>query len=269
MRVFELIYPGTWLQGLSQDVGHEVQSVLYVMESHLADAAIGLAMFEDARGRRFFRPDWSDANGQVRRLVEGGMEVEQHRQRQAEDKPPMTPEERWKAGERARFEAERLLARAEWDSGETPEGYLRRLPFIYAHTVLFALDGLSKALGVLARMPDLPPGVAAASEAFATVLPSVAQLRNSAHHVEDRARAKGPYEKTIALKPIANNMLKSPGGALVLSALNNNRLGYTLANGHYDEVEISEASVDAAREAVQALLDALDWRGSRRLVPGR
>jgi hypothetical protein len=64
-------------------------------------------------------------------------------------------------------------------------------------------------------------------------------------------------------------MIKSAGGALVLSVLNNNRSGYTLDDGYYDEVEISESSVNAAREAVQAVLDALDWRGPSRLAPGR
>src|SRR5271167_2713748 len=103
----------------------------------------------------------------------------------------MTPEERWKADERARFDAERLLARAQWEAGKTPDEYLRRLPFIHAHTVLFALDGVSKALAVLAKTPDLPPGAAFASDAFTTALPSVVEIRNSAHHVEDRARAKG------------------------------------------------------------------------------
>lgn len=113
MRVFELIYPGTWLQGLRDDVAREAQTLLYVVESHLADAAIGLAMFEEVRARPFSRPDWNEASEQVRRLVERGMEVEQHWQRQAEGKP-LTPAERWEADERARFDAQRLLARAQW-----------------------------------------------------------------------------------------------------------------------------------------------------------
>jgi hypothetical protein len=197
------------------------------------------------------------------------MEVEQLWQRQADGISPMTADERWAADELTRFDAERLLAHVEWESGKAPEDYLQRLPFIHAHTVLYALDGVSKALGVLAKMSDLPEGVAAASEAFAEALPAVVQIRNSAHHVEDRARAKGPNERAINLQPIDNNMIKSAGGALVLSSLNNNRLGYTLADGYYDEVEISESSVDAARQAVQTVLDALDWRGPRRFVPGR
>lgn len=118
-------------------------------------------------------------------------------------------------------------------------------------------------------MADLPPGVASASESFATALPSVVEIRNSAHHVEDRARSKGRNDKPLTLQPIDNNMIKSAGGALVLSALNNNRLGYTLGDGYYDEVEISESSVNAAREAVQAVLDALNWRGPQRFIPGR
>lgn len=269
VRIFEMIYPGTWLQELPDRVAHEIQSLLYVMESHLADAALGVALFQEAQARRSQRPEWNDAASQVRRLVEMGIEVDRHWQRQAELQLPLTPEERWADQEQIRFDAERFVTRMQWDTGSTPEHYLHRLPFIHAHTVLYALDGVSKVLDVLSKMPDLPEGVIVASETFTTALPSVVEIRNSAHHIEDRGRPKGKFDKPLKLQPIDNDMIKSAGGALVLSSLNNNRLGYTLSDGYFSEVEISEASVEVAQRAIQGVLDALSWKGPRRLVPGR
>lgn len=44
MQVFELHYPGTWLDG----VPNEVRMLLTQLELHLADAAVSLALFDAA-----------------------------------------------------------------------------------------------------------------------------------------------------------------------------------------------------------------------------
>jgi hypothetical protein len=260
MRVFELRYPGTWLDGLDPDLSHSTQSLLHVLDSHIADAAVGLALFDEAHNIEH-RPTF------------GGHDRYEHVSAlqavlEAELPPDLTPEERWQQQSEIREIVDTRVRRAEWHAGRTPNGYTFRLPFIHAHTVLYALDGVSKALGVLKKTKGLPLGVGGAADEFATSLPSVVEIRNSAHHVEDRARQQNKGGKKIDLKPVQNSMIQAPGGgALILSSLNNNRLGYTLDDGYYGEVEISEASVAAAQSAVQRALDSFSWRGPSRTVP--
>jgi len=42
---------GTWLEGLDEDVGREVESLGYVMADRVKDAVLSLAMFEQASDR--------------------------------------------------------------------------------------------------------------------------------------------------------------------------------------------------------------------------
>jgi hypothetical protein len=71
------------------------------------------------------------------------------------------------------------------------------------------------------------------------------------------------------LKPIDNEMFKGPGGALVSDNLINNRFGATAADGYYQEVEVSAATLGTIRDAVEAVLQALPLSGWSRVVPSR
>jgi len=208
MEVFPLEYPGIWLDGLDQKQSHRVQSLLHVCESHVADAAVGLALFTEARSR-----------GRV--PVSG-----------------------------------------------VPTSYTFRLPFIHAHTVLYALDGIAKALGALQQEPGVPEGIAAALEEFERRLPGVKPVRDSSHHTEDRARGLGRNLKPLDLQPITTGAIFAPGGGvLVLNSLENDDLCFTGSDGAYHRVPINAASVRAAQEAVQRVLDAFTWKGPTRSVP--
>lgn len=260
MYVFPLRHPGTWLRGLDSDLAHSTQSLLDVLERHLADAAVGLAMFEEARARPWTMPDRDDARYARRRAIEESLE--------ATLSPELSPEERWQRQGDIRDEAEFALKREEWAAGRVPDAYVSRLDFVHAHTVLYALDGVSKGLAALAGTPGLPAPVAAASAAFDDALPSLVEIRNSAHHAEDRARRRNKRGGPIDLKPVSNSTIEAPGGGvLILSSLNNNRLGYTLSSGHYEEVEISANSVAAAQTTIQQAFDGFTWEGPPRTVP--
>jgi len=178
MEVFPLEYPGIWLDGLDQKQSHRVQSLLHVCESHVADAAVGLALFTEARSR-----------GRV--PVSG-----------------------------------------------VPTSYTFRLPFIHA------------------------------LEEFERRLPGVKPVRDSSHHTEDRARGLGRNLKPLDLQPITTGAIFAPGGGvLVLNSLENDDLCFTGSDGAYHRVPINAASVRAAQEAVQRVLDAFTWKGPTRSVP--
>ena len=70
------------------------------------------------------------------------------------------------------------------------------------------------------------------------------------------------------LKPLSNELIHAPdGGVLVVDSLNDNRLGGTLADGSFGEVEVSPQSVGTAQHFVQRVLDAFEWRGPTMHLP--
>lgn len=169
----------------------------------------------------------------------------------------------------------KLLADAAWQVmmersalGEMPRDYAFRLPFIHAHTVVYAPDGVEKILKILTReQPALPQQVSDAHADLLSRLPAVKSVRDSAHHLEDRVRGKKMHEQDISLQPIHTDLFEAPQGALLLGNVLNNKLGFTGSDGEYHEVEITAASIHIAQEAVQQVLDALTWAGPERVFP--
>ena len=159
--------------------------------------------------------------------------------------------------------ADLQVRRAEWAAGQAPDSYMQHLVFIHARTVLYALDGISKALGVLADTSGVPLGVKTAKNAYDAALPDLVGVRDSSHHVEDRARSlSGQGKKKKPVPPLpGNNRL------IITNGLRGNQFGHTLADGRYGEVDISATSVETAQTAIQSAFDALAWHGPSRTVP--
>lgn len=114
----------------------------------------------------------------------------------------------------------------------------------------------------------VPAEVGAQTDAFYDALPSLARVRDTAHHPEDRARGLDKKQKPLDLKPIDNKLISAPGGGvLVLDSLNGNRYGCTMADGHYGEVEVSAESLGVVQNCLQSVLNAFTWSGPRRHTP--
>jgi hypothetical protein len=256
MELFPLRDPGHHLVGLPLEQRARVDNLLYTSRNHLADATVGLELYTRAASQapaRWDSPDeraWEARRHTLERLV-----------------PPNVPI--WERAVDAAWQV--ITERAEL--GEMPRDYAFRLPFIYAHTVAYALDGVEKTLGVLAQeQPALPPEVAQAHADLLIRLPAVKPVRDSAHHLEDRVRGlkgMGPNKKPIQLQPIANGLINAPQGALLIDNLLNGRLGFTGSDGAYHEVEISSTTIDIARDAIQRVINALTWEGPPRIFPYR
>ncbi|WP_419207036.1 hypothetical protein ACN08N_19845 [Photobacterium leiognathi subsp. mandapamensis] len=90
--------------------------------------------------------------------------------------------------------------------------------------------------------------------------------------MEDRSRGlgagrRGQPPQPLELKPIDNGMVKSENGALMLNCLNGTKYGNTMADGHYGEVDVSPASMEALRSVFQRLLEAFPWKGPKVHLP--
>jgi len=156
------------------------------------------------------------------------------------------------------------MKRGKWQAGSLPRSYKHRLPFIHAHSFLYAIDGFGKFLEVIASEDGLPQAVCSIRDEFDRALPSLRKIRNSALHIEDRSRGFGTAvqarkKEKMKLQPIKNRMIDAPHGALMLSNLNGNKLGYTIDDGSYQEIEISPLTLNIAKEALQKLIDTFTW----------
>lgn len=160
------------------------------------------------------------------------------------------------------------MRRRRWESGKMPREYESRLPFMYAHAYVYALDSFQKILEVLVREPGVPPAASEALEKFKTAFPVIRGIRDSAHHIEDRGRGVNRHGIPLELKPLHGGMVHAPAGAvLLLSNLRGNNLGYTVDDGSHREIAVSYENTAAVAEIFQSVIDAFQWKGRPRLIP--
>jgi len=123
-------------------------------------------------------------------------------------------------------------------------------------------------LKALAREPGLSPSVATAAGDLKRALPGLAKVRDSAQHLEDRARGLDRRQRAITPQPIVGGGIIAPhGGLLSLSSLSDNRLRYTADDGSHQEVEVSRQTLVVAQQAIQQVISSLPWRGPPRTFP--
>ena len=138
--------------------------------------------------------------------------------------------------------------------------YARQAPFLFARSFLFALDMIGKTLRGMGDKAGVPSGVKSASAWFSQQLPTLVQIRDSAHHADERAvgEVRG---KPIQPKPIlGQGGIIAPGGAMVMDNLYGSTFGYTSEDGEFLQVDVTAATAEIARAAIQQAIDALPWR---------
>ena len=263
MTIVELVWPGTWLDLSDQSQASELTGLLHLLESALAEANLSLVMFERCQGsiaamassQDAWRADVAELREAERRLETG--------------LPPTPVEQRFAALEDIRIQAATEVLRARAARGLVPAELLHHEPFIWARAFVYALDSIRRTLIVVAQQPTATAAAEACIELDQRI-PDLVGVRDTAHHPEDRIRKLDKRGRPITPQPIDNNMFKAPGGGvLVLDNLNGSRYGCTLSDGRFAEVDVSAASLFAARDVIQRVVDSLPWRGPRRLSPGR
>lgn len=259
MLIFEVRVPGTWLKTEDQEQAWAIQTILFLLEHQFTRAIVALNLFVLERSRRADEGSMRDR-----------WEADAERRRRAEERV------RAEVGESAfyadweeyRERIEREAKREAWADGEWPQAYKHEVAFLHAHSFLYAVDSFGKVLDRLVAAPGSPSGASEAKAEFAEVFPDVSEIRNSALHIEDRGRGKGRGEDDLDLKPLERpGFISAPGGALVLSSLNNDAVGYTLADGTHAELAVSPDNAARLRGIFQDVLESFEWHGPARLLP--
>lgn len=260
MFVFEIVTPGTWLDYDDKDWAWKTQNQLRSLESQFFEANAALNLFINAQSTRpsfADRENWesdSQRRSEIRRAVE-------------QERSGLQSGDNW---DEINFETEVRFKREKWSNGSVPREFEYNFPFIYARAFLYALDAFDKFLGVLAKEPNVPAEVTTYHKKVAEALPHLRGVRNTAQHLEDRARGLGAGRspQPLDLKPIDNGLISAPGGGvLVLNCLNGSRYGSTMSDGHYGEVDVSPESMQHLQKILEGVLSSFKWCGSKQHSP--
>jgi hypothetical protein len=258
MIVFEVVTPGTRLDYEDRDWAWRTQGLLQSLQSQFFEANTALNLFIDALSiRRPFvdRKNWerdSEHRSEIRYAIQqerGGFQS-------------------WENWDEIHFETEVRFKREKWANGSVPREFEHNLTFTYARAFLYALDAFDKFLGVLAK-EGVPAEVATHHAKIADAFPHLRGVRNTAQHLEDRARGLGAGRnpQPLELKPIKNEFANTPGGVLILNALNGSKYGSTMSDGHYGEIDVPPESMQRLKDILEAVLTSFKWSGPRQHAP--
>ena len=260
MFVFEIVTPGTRLDYEDRNWSWRIEGQLRSLESQFFEANVALNLFVDVQLRRrsFADREIREHDSQRRSEIRHAVEHERGGVRSSED---------WNE---INFEVEVRFKREQWSNGRIPREFEHNLPFIYARAFLYALDAFDKFLGVLVKEDKVPKQIATFHTQIAEAFPHLRGVRNTAQHLEDRARGLGAGRnpQPLDLKPIENTFINAPsGGVLALNCLNGSKYGSTMSDGHYGEVDVSPESMGLLQAILQGVLQSFKWCGSRRHAP--
>jgi hypothetical protein len=249
MYVAEVFKPGTWLDLADKDLAFELGNMLHQLEDRLAEAAIALTMFESSmqQHHRDPRAEW-DADAKLRQEVDDSLRQE-------------VGHLYYQDYERFRIEGERraLMRRAE--RGIPPRSYAHKVPFMHAHSFVYAVDSFGRFLDELCDYNVIPEAVRTIRDGFNDRLPMVRKIRNSAVHAEDRSRGFGSADDKRKGKKMQVT------GFLGLSNLEGNNLCYTIDDGSYQRVAITADTLSVLVETLNKALLALPWKGPASISP--
>ncbi len=262
MHIFEICFPGTFLDFPEEESRGRVHIILHLLEMQFTDAVIAL---------NFFEREQAGALDNLRERNQASVSEEEEELRQAleqEFRKELGDEVFFQRGPAILSAIELKMKKQRWESGKVPQEYQWRLPFIFAHAYVYALDSFQKILETLVPEPGVPPAVAEALERFKTAFPALKGIRDSAHHIEDRGRGLDRQGRPLDLKPVYNGIVHAPsGGVLLLSNLRGNKLGYTLGDGSHGEIAISPEKTAEVAAIFQSVIDAFRWKGRPRQIP--
>ncbi len=260
MLVFEIVTPGTWLDYEDKDWAWNIQGLLDSLKSTFFEANTALNLFIESRANCATVPDKEARERDVRRRSEISSEIER-------EYGGFPNPENW---DQVHFESELRFCREKWSAGNIPGEFQHNLPFIYAKAFLYALDAFDKFLAVLAKEDGVSGKVEENRQKFLRIFSDLRGVRNTSQHLEDRSRGLGAGRnpQPMELQPVENGMVSAPGGGvLILNALNGNKYGSTMADGHYGEVEVSPESLRELQIILLEILQSFKWQGPKQLSP--
>lgn len=251
MRFLILKYPGTWLDIEDSDTRSSACALLQNMVTGAIEACWSESGFEGAL-------DELAAN------AERSAEVQGIRDRVRTSSTPKIDFEPF--DEAYIKEAEETLHLA-LEKGITPGQYINALLGMYGKSFVYALDTIGSSLGVLCKtLPD-NQSLQQIKQAWDSQFKDLRSVRNSAHHLEDRALSRGYRGKPMTAKPYESEHITTPENVLLLGITEERRYGYTSSDGTYSAVDVTPETLKIVGDVVQGVINCLPWTGPKRIEP--
>lgn len=260
MYIFELVKPGVFLKCEDRAQASNFQWLLSCLEGAFFDANVSLNLFEAERNTDFSHDDSSFEQWQ--RDTQKKKELEM----QIRSERGLSPYTHY---DEVNFEVEILFKKEKWKNGEVPKTHQRRKIFLHAKSFLYSLDTIDKFLKVISEEQSAPQVIKDLHARIGNDFPHLRGVRNSAQHLEDRARGLGAgrVPKPLDLQPVDNGFFNVPYRALMLNNLFGTKFGSTMADGHYGEVDISPESLVKMQSIIQQTFDSFEWDGPKVHLP--
>jgi hypothetical protein len=248
VHIAEIIYPGTWLDLPDHELSFELESMLRHLDDRVSEAAISLTMFESSRGERSNpREEW-ERDSQLRNEIDRELREEHGT-------------DYFHHFDALRLEAERRTLARKAARGIVPRSYSHKVPFMHAHSFVYALDSFAKFLDEICDYDVVPESVRQIRDELNLRVPMVRKIRNSALHIEDRSRRyASPADKQKGKRMVVD-------GFLGLSNLEGNLLCYTIDDGSYQKIAITPDTLTVMTETLNRVLAAMPWKGPPHVAP--
>ncbi len=229
MLIFELTYPGTWLDSDDQDWSSKTEQVLSTLRYQFTDANIALNQFISANQKK---PS-SEAEKEWKRDETRRNKITCELQ-ETMLKDPLD----YKARVEVAFQAGLKFKKEKWDAGALPREFEHQGVLMHARSFLYTLHGFGMTLKVLANTDGVPEAVQDASAKF---------------------------EEAFACLCGGENTLHNPK----LNYLKGTIYGNTMPDGHYGEVDVSPDSMTKVQSVFQEVIDSFKWKGPKFHYPSQ
>ncbi len=234
MHVFEIVSPGYALRYDNPEPANSNRIILEMMKSQFKYAVIALNLLE---------------------IENQKSEEEQALRQELEPKyARVEGENSYEELLDAKRKTEIELKRHQWSLGKVPLDYREHVKHIYGHAYIYALDSFSKLLDKLCDRSDAPSDIAVERGRFEVALPSLKEIRDSAHHIEDRGRKRGRKEKPIDTQILVIDVRTS-----------DNEFSYTAENGSHPSIAVSFENTEMIESVLQHVINAFEWTGPPRV----
>ncbi len=267
MRVYEFKYPGSIIKFIDRDTDTKILRSVNDIEDSFNEAAVSFNLFElqlqrdeaeiadfETRKKNWFED--RDKSIELTKKIEA--------QFHSEGKDTNSFEQHSLIQELAEVEHKR----EKWNSGVFPRNYQHLIAFIYAKSFVVALDMIGKLLIQLCKEYNtLPATVTNQKNNFFQAFPQLKDIRDSLHHHEHRGRGLDRYGQPLNLQPGIKGGFQVGAGSLILNHLNDNKLGTTINNGQFVEIEISDLTMIIVQQCIQGIIDSFSWEGPASLRP--
>ncbi|EIY5061775.1 hypothetical protein [Klebsiella variicola] len=267
MDVYDLVKPGTWLNGLDQQTADNIARILSDIESNFFLANISLHLYEIQNATD--KQSIPTKPPSIESIIE---ERQKEKKRALELQPEICKRynlnpDNLDDRKEIKFIIESEIKKENWALGEIPYALTSKISSIYVNSFIHAIDMIYRLLSSLKNIDNHPSGIDTALSLMAKHFPTIHEIRNSIQHMDERSQWIGKNRRPLKPLPLKNNLINSPVGALLKSPMIGNKLISTLGDGSYGEIEISHKSMKELQTIVQETFNSYKWTGPKGHLP--